>query len=50
MGDDGTVAGSLIHYKNGIFPATESNGKFIGPADTEIYTTQQRLPSLQSKL
>ena len=50
MGDDGAVAGSLIHYKNGIFPATESNGKFIGPADTEIYTTQQRLPSLQDKL
>jgi hypothetical protein len=39
MGDDGAVAGSLIHYKNGIFPATENGVNFIGPADTEIYTT-----------
>jgi hypothetical protein len=46
MGDDGTVAGSLVHYKNGIFPATEKEGQLIGPADTEIYTTEQRLPNL----
>ena len=50
MGDDGAVAGSLIHYKNGIFPATENGVNFIGPADTEIYTTQNRLPNLMSKL
>lgn len=50
MGDDGAVAGSLIHYKNKVFPVTESNGMLLGPADTEIYTTQARLPALQQKL
>ena len=50
MGEDGAVAGSLIHYKNGIFPATEHGVDLIGPADTEIYTTQNRLPSLIDKL
>jgi hypothetical protein len=39
MGEDGTVAGSLIHYKNGILKGTQTESGLIGPADTEIYTT-----------
>lgn len=50
MGDDGAVAGSLISYRNGVFPVTEVNGQFLGPADTEIYTTLSRLPALKQKL
>lgn len=51
LGEDGTVAGSLVHYKNGILKGTSSNsGTIIGPADTEIYTTEDRLPSLMQKL
>ena len=50
MGDDGVVAGSLVHYRNGVLKGTETPNGFIGPADTEIYTTVERLPSLQQKL
>lgn len=50
MGEDGAVAGSLIHYKNGILRGTAHDRTFIGPADTEIYTTQQRLPGLMQRL
>lgn len=50
MGDDGVVAGSLVGYKNGIIKATKNGESFIGPADTEIYTTQSRLQGLKDKL
>lgn len=50
MGADGVVAGSLIHYKNGVLKGTESASNYIGPADTEIYTTQDRLQNLINKL
>lgn len=51
MDGDGVVSGSLVHYGNGTIPATVSDtGKLVGPADTEIYTTAKRLPSLQKKL
>lgn len=50
MGDDGVVAGSLVHYGNGTLPGTFENGRLVGPNDTEIYTTRARLGSLQNKL
>lgn len=51
MDGDGVVSGSLVHYGNGTIPATISDtGELVGPADTEIYTTAKRLPSLQKKL
>lgn len=50
MGDDGAVAGSLISYRNGIIKGTETPNGFIGPADTEIYTTARRYDNLVNKL
>ena len=50
MGEEGTVAGSLIHYKNGVLKGTQHGEEFIGPADTEIYTTAQRYPELVRRL
>ena len=50
MGEEGTVAGSLIHYKNGVLKGTQRGEEFIGPADTEIYTTAQRYPELIKRL
>jgi len=46
MGDDGVVAGSVVHYANRSFPATFENGTLKGAQDTEIYTTSGRLQNL----
>ena len=50
MKHDGAVAGSVVQYRNGIIKGTETPHGYIGPADTEIYTTQARLPSLLKSL
>ena len=50
MGEDGAVAGSSVHHRNGIFAGTETDSGLIGPADTEIYTTAARQPALEAKL
>ena len=50
MNGEGAVSGSLISYANGLIRGTDKNGLLIGPADTEIYTTAQRLPQLVKNL
>lgn len=50
MDGDGVVSGSLVSYGNGLIKGTIRDGVLSGPADTEIYTTAERLPGLIQKL
>ena len=50
MQGEGTVAGSLMHFKNGTFPASEIDGRLSGPGDTEIYSTAARVDRLKNLL
>lgn len=50
MGEDGAVAGSLVHHRNGLIKGTSNGVSVVGPQDTEIYTTEARFPALAKKL